>query len=160
MAGQMFVGHSQGPVPVRLEGEELEQAIEDGWVERDPETGEVDTIYILKKMNYGQKQKLIGMGSKMSVNKEDMAAAVATAKASGGTGEGAEPTMDAGFDLGAYQTELLVLNVVSWGGPSFKGVPVTRENILDLDPDNPLVDKVLVTIRQLNKKRAGGKSPK
>lgn len=174
MAGHnMFTGRGKDAVPVQLEGEELAQALEAGDVQQDDEHG-LDRIYIVRKMSYGQKQKLLGIASKMQIDpaqaakiqKQGQAGMAPPAGAlEGGTSEATEEAeavqamngMTGGFDVGAYNTEQLVLNIVSWQGPSFVGVPVTRENILDLDPDNPLLLKVVQEIGRRNKKR---QSPK
>ena len=52
--------------------------------------------------------------------------------------------------LGAYQMALLQHNIVSWSGPDFVGIACTAENIGRLDPDEPLVDKVLEEITKRN----------
>lgn len=52
--------------------------------------------------------------------------------------------------LGAYQLALLRHNIVGWEGPAFDGVPCTREHIGRLDPDEPLVQRVLERIDELN----------
>jgi hypothetical protein len=56
--------------------------------------------------------------------------------------------------FGAIQTALLVHNIVRWAGPSFVEVPCTPENIVRLDPDEPLVQKVL---RELDTRNPGKK---
>jgi hypothetical protein len=183
----MFVGRGKDPVPVQLEGEDLQEALDIGDVQQDDEHG-LDRIYIQRKMNYGQKQKLMGLASRMQVDPKAAARAQAAQSArangrgsssaqvpgmpppagaaSGGglqlaevqTEQASEDElalagMQGGFDIGSYNIELLVLNVVSWMGPSFVGMAVTRDNILDLDPDNMLVARVVEEIGRRNKKR-------
>ena len=52
--------------------------------------------------------------------------------------------------LGAYQSALMVHNIVSWRGPAFVGFACTPENIAKLDPDEPLVVQVLEEIGRRN----------
>lgn len=59
-------------------------------------------------------------------------------------------------DVGEYTIALLIHNVVRWEGPSFAGRPCTPENIERLDPDEPLVDLVMQTIREGNRPRPKG----
>ena len=54
------------------------------------------------------------------------------------------------FNVGAYQTALLVHNVLGWHGPSFGGYACTPENIAALDPDVPLVKLVVDAITDRN----------
>lgn len=56
---------------------------------------------------------------------------------------------------GSYNTALLVHNILDWEGPAFVdegGRPVrcTPQHIKRLDPDEPLVDKVLEEIQRRN----------
>lgn len=74
------------------------------------------------------------------------------------TGGGSVPkSASVGFDLIAYNIALLVHNILRWSGPDFDGVPCNEENIKRIDPDDPLLDKVLQEINERNKPRA--KSP-
>jgi hypothetical protein len=64
---------------------------------------------------------------------------------------------EAGFDLhlGRQNLVLLLNNVVGWEGPDFtdergRPIPCTPTNIKALDPDEPLVDRVLSEIQQRN----------
>lgn len=50
----------------------------------------------------------------------------------------------------AEQLALLQVNIVDWEGPAFEGRPATVPNINQLDPDWPLVAKVLDEIGRLN----------
>jgi hypothetical protein len=52
--------------------------------------------------------------------------------------------------FGAYQAALLQHNILSWSGPAFDGVSCTPENIARLDPDEPLVQRVLEAIVERN----------
>jgi hypothetical protein len=51
---------------------------------------------------------------------------------------------------GAYQTALLVHNVLKWSGPAFVGVDCNEVNVRRLDPDEPLVSRVLDEIAKRN----------
>jgi len=67
-----------------------------------------------------------------------------------GSGEG-----DIALRLGSHNCVLLVHNIVAWEGPAFvdargRAIPCTREWIERLDPDEPLVDKVLGEINTRN----------
>lgn len=73
---------------------------------------------------------------------------------------------DVSVRIGEQNTVLLVNNILSWEGPLFRDdvtgapVPCIPQNILELDPDDPLVDKVLEEINRLNSKAEGeGASP-
>lgn len=54
--------------------------------------------------------------------------------------------------VGAYNVALLTENIVTWQGPAFEGVPCTPETIATLDPDEPLIDRVLSEIGTRNAK--------
>lgn len=96
---------------------------------------EGNTVYIRAKMGYGVKNQVAGRASAVSVN-----------------GKGTEVEVD----VGAYQTALLVLNVVGWDGPDFvdeetgKPIPCTPENIEFADSDEPLWAEVLEEIAKRN----------
>lgn len=45
---------------------------------------------------------------------------------------------------------LLVHNIVEWDGPDFEGVPCTREWIERLNPNEPLIEKLLNAIGEGN----------
>ena len=104
-----------------------------------------DAIYILPKMNVGVKNKTLSAIAKISANTMALVA--------GGGGDTESVGQEINMDMGAYNTALLINNIVSWEGPSFTDVKCTRENILKLDPDNPLVDKVLAEINERNTKK-------
>lgn len=75
------------------------------------------------------------------------------------TGAGAQSV-----HVGAGNMALLEHNILAWEGPAFtdpatgRPYPCTAENIRSLDPDEPLVDKVLAEINRRNQKAAA--SPK
>jgi hypothetical protein len=106
---------------------------------------EADAIYIKPKMDFGTKQRV-------------MSEAVHLSQANG-VEMGGGMRMD--IQIGAYQTALLVHNVVRWSGPSFQDVACEKANILRLDPDEPLVEKVLREIgsRNAEKKRRPESDP-
>lgn len=93
--------------------------------------GDPNTIYIKGKLNYGEKARLT---QRMDTE------AVAP------NGKGQEDQ----YYIGLMNLLLLEFNIMRWEGPEFDGVPVTRENIEKLDPDDPLFDAVLGRIRERN----------
>lgn len=90
-----------------------------------------DVIYILPKMPFGVRQRVMGELARID-------------------SDGTQRGTDFHINLGAYNIALMQHNIVGWEGPSFEGVPCTRENIEQLDPDEPLVDKVLQEIGRRN----------
>jgi len=52
--------------------------------------------------------------------------------------------------IGSYRLALLAHNIVGWEGPAFEGVRCNRANILRLEPDDPLVEKVAAEIGERN----------
>lgn len=102
-------------------------------------TPDVDVVFIRTKMDYGTRQRVVGAAAKMQQTQ------------GGGRGKarrGKAPEME--FDVGQYSIALLRFNVLGWNGPSFAGVSCTPENIERLDPDEPLVQKVLDVIGERN----------
>jgi hypothetical protein len=61
-------------------------------------------------------------------------------------------TTDMSVLIGAYNLASLTENIVAWQGPAFDGVPCTPEHIAMLDPDEPLIDRVLTEIGTRNAK--------
>lgn len=106
------------------------------FLEDDPE----HIIYIRPKMNVGVYNRAM---SKM-----------ATISASASTQD-----TSIGLDIGAYNLALLTSNILGWAGPDFDSVPCTPENIERLDPDDPLLDRVLAEINRRNQPSKGDKSP-
>jgi hypothetical protein len=102
---------------------------------------EADAIFIKPKMDFGTKQKVMSAAFQIS---------------SGGAGIEVSKGMNLDIQFGAIQTALLIHNIVKWSGPSFKDVPCKPENIQRLDPDEPLVEKVL---RELDQRNKGKQSP-
>ena len=66
------------------------------------------------------------------------------------------PKLDITKHIGALNVALMVHNIVGWEGPGFLGpdgkttLPVTPENIRHLDPDDPLVERVLAEVQERN----------
>jgi hypothetical protein len=65
------------------------------------------------------------------------------------------PKLDITKHVGALNVALMTHNIVGWEGPGFLGpdgkpLPVTPENIRHLDPDNPLVERVLAEVQERN----------
>ena len=52
-----------------------------------------------------------------------------------------------------YLVALLVQNIVRWEGPDFDSMPCTPENIENLDPDEPHIERVCDEIARRNRKR-------
>lgn len=101
------------------------------------DTASVDTdcIYIKPRMNFGTKQRVMAAGVKLSQQ--------AGLDMGGGVGMT--------VDVGSYQIAQLLHNIVRWAGPSFAGVDLTEANILRLDPEEPLVKRVLQEIARGNR---------
>lgn len=96
-------------------------------------------IYIRPKMNIGIQNRV--MSSVASFKGGDVA-------------QGVE------FNIGAYNIALLTCNVVGWQGPDFDNVECTPANIERLDPDDPLLDRVLGEINTRNAKKKDAPDPK
>lgn len=102
---------------------------------RVPVTDGTNTVHIRSKMSYGIKNQVAGKAASVSTN-----------------GRSAEVDVD----VGAYQTALLVMNVLGWEGPDFvdeetgKPIPCTPENIEAADDDEPLWQMVLEEIARRN----------
>lgn len=110
-------------------------------LDSDPE----NIIYIRPKMNVGVTSKV-------------QSAMVSISAQASVTGKMPDST-SLKFDIGAYNLALLIHNIVWWAGPDFNPIPCNAENIERLDPDDPLVDKVLQEINHRNNKELGKPSP-
>ena len=97
-------------------------------------------IYVRPKM--GAKQYEAARGKALHINLAE---------------DGTKPDVD--VDMGAYNYELLVGNILAWEGPDFEGVACIPFNIANLDPQTPLYEKVLEEINARNTKKEGGPSP-
>lgn len=109
------------------------------FIDSDPD----NKIHIKTKLNFG---------GRMRVQK-----ALLSAKSPPGR-PASEMTYE--FDSAAYQTQLLVESIVSWEGPAFAGRPCTAANIMELDVEEPLVDKVITEVSNRNKAKGDGDDPK
>lgn len=101
----------------------------------------VNTVYIRPKMPFGVQQKVVSAMTQMRADADAMNG------------------VDATLDWGAYNMALMRYNILGWEGPAFQDeagrpVPCTPANIERLDPDEPLVDKVLEEIQRRNTKQA------
>src|SRR4051794_17817260 len=94
-------------------------------------------------MTFGTRNKVVGDAAKVI---QRQGASRRDRRRSKGKGE----KDNVEFNVGAYQTALLVHNVLGWHGPSFVGVACTPENIATLDPDVALVKVVVDAISDRN----------
>jgi len=106
-----------------------------------------DTIYIKPKLDFGAANRVVSAVTKASAT------------------EGGD--VSATLDMGAYNTALMINSIVGWEGPSFtdeagKPLPCSQYNVLRLDPDEPLVKRVLEEIQARNqaKRTPDGTDPK
>ncbi len=100
----------------------------------------INTIFIKPRLNYGEKMRVQKAAIKIK-------------------SKGTATDFETDFDSSGYQYQLLIESVVSWSGPVFEGRPCTPENIAELDPSDPLLDKVIEEISERNKS-AGSDDPK
>ena len=108
-------------------------------------TPETNVIFIRPKMDYGTRNKVVGEAAKLL-----QGAAAQRRRGRGPKGKRQTDDQKMEFNVGAYQTALLVHNVLGWHGPAFVGVACTAENIATLDPDEPLVKVVVDEITNRN----------
>lgn len=101
-------------------------------------TPDMDVIWIRSRMSVAVQQAV-----------QSEATSVSTSRVNGRTG-----TPDVEIDVGVYQIALLRQNILAWQGPSFVGVPCTADAIGDLDPQEPLVERVLQEISDRNTRRS------
>ena len=94
---------------------------------------ERNTIFIKPKMDYGTQQKVTDALAHITASQD-------------GKGQGR-------LNMGAYNCALLHHNIIRWQGPGFQAMPCTPENIDRLDPDLPLLDRVLEEINKRNTKQ-------
>lgn len=114
--------------------------------------GDPNTVYIRPKMDYGTLARV-------------------QKRAEEATGAGASgkkiQDMNPQFYLNTWNIILLEVNIVSWEGPDFDGLPITREQIEKWDPDAPLLNAILAKISEFNfgttadggEEEGGGASP-
>jgi hypothetical protein len=91
----------------------------------------VNIVYVRPKMDFGTQQKVWGEMAKLRLT--------------GGDGDN-----DLMANLGIYNLMLMRHNILGWEGPAFTGVPCIPRNIERLDPDEPLVEKVLEELNRRN----------
>lgn len=91
---------------------------------------ERNIIYIKPKLNFGEKARVTD--------------ALITVKSSG------DKNADMEILAGTGNLALLTECIVAWSGPAFAGMPCNAANIGRLDPDEPLVEAVLVEINKRN----------
>jgi hypothetical protein len=92
----------------------------------DGEGDQKHTIFIRPKMDFGTKTLVIE--ELYSLNEQ----------------------AEGSIHLGRHRLALMKHNVVAWDGPDFTGVPCTPDTICKLDPDDPLVERVLEEIATRN----------
>jgi hypothetical protein len=99
-----------------------------------------NTIWIKPKMDFGTKSQALDEIARLK--------------------QFESPDSSLGLMIGSYQRVLMRLNIVSWEGPAFAAdeglIPCVPATIDQLDPDEPLVNKVLAEIQERNKSK---KSP-
>ncbi len=110
-------------------------------------TPETNVVFILPKMSYGVRSKVIGEAAKIVAKQQGAQNRQQRRAARSRRGQDSQ---EMEIDVGAHQLALLVHNIVAWQGPAFAGVPCIRENIELLDQDKPLVAKVIEEISDRN----------
>ena len=96
--------------------------------------GEGNAIVIRAKLNFGQMTRVQSAGLKMHIR------------------PGAETENDIEMDWPAYQERLLIEACIGWHGPRFAGIVFSRDALLSLEADDPLLQKVLTEVSTLNSK--------
>jgi hypothetical protein len=97
--------------------------------------GDPNTIWVVDKLNYGMRQRVISAMAHISAE---------TGHAVGRT------DVSLNFDVGAFNIAVAQVAIVGWEGPDFEGVELTRDSVLELDYQDPLVKRAL--------EMAGGKA--
>ena len=109
-------------------------------------TPQLDVIFIHPKMPVGVRNKVLGEAAKI-----ELARAPVSPRGKRAAQKRADKQdANVNFDVGAYNIALLTNNILGWQGPSFAGVPCTPANIVLLDQDQPLVQRVLQEINDRN----------
>lgn len=65
-------------------------------------------------------------------------------------GAGEDGGVEVSGNLAAYNMTLLEENILGWEGPAFAGIECSPANIARLDPDEPLVERVIEEIARRN----------
>lgn len=108
---------------------------------------QVNVIFLRPKMDFGTRNKVVGEAAKIVQRKTSVGN---RAQRRAARGKDRREKNEVEFDVGAYQTALLVHNVLGWAGPAFKGFACTPENIAALDPDEALVKLAIDEITNRN----------
>lgn len=102
------------------------------FLENDPE----NKVFIRSRMNQGVRSRV--QSAMLQISTQANVTSVA-------------PTLaQIRSDIGSYNLALLIHNITSWVGPDFDSVPCDREHIEKLDPQDPLLDRVLEEITNRN----------
>ena len=119
---------------------------EQGVIDEKDLNAKINAIVIQPTMDYGTRQRVIGAATSVKVKLSGNRKQRRAAKARGEKGDAQEAVMD----VGVYQIALLVHNVIRWQGPAFDNMPCTPANIERLNPNEPLVKRVLEEIGERN----------
>jgi hypothetical protein len=93
-----------------------------------------NAIIIRAKLNFGQMSRVRGAGLKFRIDPE--------------TNE-----TEVEMNMAAFQQQMLVESCVSWHGSKFAGVVFSKDALLGLDSDDPLLQKVLTEVSARNNKK-------
>lgn len=105
-------------------------------------------IFIKQKLNFGEKMRVQKAALRIEAT-------------------GAKSEFKTEYDAAAYQTQLLLESIVRWHGPAFENRACNAANIAELDPTDPLLDKVIAEVSERNKTKSddpkasagGGETP-
>lgn len=93
-----------------------------------------NAIIIRAKLNFGQMRRVKSAGLKIRIRPD------------------AENEIE--MDLPAYQEQLLIEACTGWHGPKFAGIVFSKDALLSLEADDPLLQKVLTEISELNRDKS------
>lgn len=114
---------------------------ESGVVSESEITSDMNVVYIYPKMPYGVKNAVMGAATHVDVKTPRGKRAVP-----------ANPSVD--FNLGQWNTALLLHNVIGWGGPAFAQFPYSedaRQRLIPIIDDTaPLWQRVIAEINNRN----------
>lgn len=102
--------------------------------------GDPNTIYIKPKMDFGTRNRVNGTATRL-------------------TQKQGETQSSAEFDMGAYNIALIIHNVVGWAGPDFENRQCVESAMMELDPDDALLEEVLKQISERNTKKEDATDP-
>lgn len=103
-----------------------------------------NTIYIKAHMDFADNAKIEAAFMQLKLKNRQAQNGAARPQ------EDADMDIDATVAISAQHVALLETNIKRWEGPDFEGVPCTRANIKLLNPNEPLVVKVLEKINEQN----------